>query len=252
MSIPHARVKLGKRRPRYDRRTLQFTKYLSQSLPPAPDEVSWVTQVSDWPMYLNDQIGDCVIAAAAHMIEQWTVYAGNPKRIGDSDVLSGYEAVGGYVPGDPSTDNGCDMLTALNYWRHVGFGGHKILGYMAFNWLNLAQMRLAIQLFGNVFMGLALPSSAQGQDVWTVTQGGTASPIGMPGSWGGHCVPFDASSLKSHTSVSWANLLKLSLNFGRDYIEEGYVVLSEDFIEANGVSASGFKLDQLLKDLRGF
>ncbi len=71
-------------------------------------------------MYLNDQLGCCVEAAAAHMIQQWNFYAGHPAKPTDQDVLSAYEAVGGYVPGDPNSDNGTDMLAFLNWWRQTG------------------------------------------------------------------------------------------------------------------------------------
>ena len=41
-------------------------------------------------------------------------------------------------------------------------------------------------MFGGVYIGLALPVTAQTQDVWDVVAGGGANA--KKGSWGGHCV----------------------------------------------------------------
>jgi hypothetical protein len=214
-----------------------------------PQEVSWVTKVENWPMMLNDTLGDCVPAAMGHMVEQWSTYAGSPVIPTNAQVLSAYEAIGGYVPGDPSTDNGCDMLTALNYWRQTGIAGHKIFAFVQVNPLDADEIREAIYLFGNVFTGLALPISAQGEDAWTVPPGGKSSPNGSPGSWGGHCVPSVADSPQSRTVVTWGEVLKMSPNFFIDYVDELYAVLSLDWIESNGLSPSQFNLAQLQADL---
>src|SRR5271170_2323534 len=76
-------------------------------LPVLPSVIDWCSKVKDWPMYLNDQLGCCTWAEVGHALEAWTAYAGTEVDIPQSYVLTGYEAVGGYVPGNPSTDNGC-------------------------------------------------------------------------------------------------------------------------------------------------
>ena len=245
--------KLGKNAPREDSRTLKFAKYrvgLAPVVPVVGAEVSWITKVPPpWNMFLNDTLGDCVCAGMAHMVMQWSFYAGKPFIPTNDDVLRVYEDVGGYKPGDPSTDNGCDMLTALQYWKDTGIAGHKIDAYMTVDWTSDLEIREAIRLFGSVFVGLALPNTAQGQDSWTVADGGIYTPNGEPGSWGGHCVPFMAASPETRTCVTWGATLKQSHNFDLDYVDEMYVVLSPDWIAANGVSASQFNLTQLQADL---
>lgn len=242
-------MKLGKRAVRIDPRTFRLQKYLNTRLPVPPAEVSWVATVPNWPMYLNDRIGDCVIAAMAHMVNQWSWYArGDEAPISDQDVLTVYERVGGYVPGDASTDNGCDMLSALNDWRKNGIRGHKILGYAQVDQSNLTEVFQAIELFGSLFTGIQLPISAQDETAWTVPNGGPVMN-GSPGSWGGHAVPIDAASPKSRTCITWGSRLKMSPNFFRDYVDECYAVLSEDWIETSGLSPSQFNLAQLQVDL---
>ncbi len=258
LTHPHPRA-LGKRPPRCDHRTLKLSNYLLPAvLPPSPPpESSWVvdcTHITPWTMALNDQLGDCVIAAMAHMVQQWTFYvqekrlSGATTVIGDSIILKAYEDVGGYRPNDPSTDNGCVMLDALNYWRKKGLGGHKILAYMSVDPHDERQWKTAISLFGSVIAGFALPLSAQDQTAWTVADGG-AHGDGAPGTWGGHCVPIMAYSPMSLTCVTWGAPLKMSHNFFGVYCDELYVALSQDWLDSKGVSASGLDLATLKRDL---
>lgn len=236
--------------------TLHLRNYLKTKsgdlLPPAPSEVSWVTKVpGPWGMLLNDTLGDCVPAAMLHMVQQWTFFASGSQYIPtDQDALTLYEAVGGYKPGDPSTDNGCDMQVALAYWKANGIAkGHKILGWVAIDVTKPEEMFQAIQLFGNAFTGISLPVTAQGQEAWTVSAGGVYTQNGAPGSWGGHCIPKMAASPDSRTFISWGSKMKMSPNFDEDYTEEAYAVISPDWIETSGDSPSGLDKTTLLADL---
>jgi len=224
-------------------------------LPTPPAEVSWITKLAaaqSLPMYLNDKIGCCVASAAAHMIQQWSFYAGKPTEVTDQDVLKSYEDVGGYIPGDDTTDNGMDMVSFLEYWKSTGLGRHKILGYMAVDWTNDEEVRDAILLFGNLYTGIELPESVMGATDWIVPDGGVYGTAGMPGSWGGHCIPFMAASPITKTCVTWGTVLKASRNFFSDYVDEAFVVVSRDWIETNGLSPSQLNVAQLEADLREF
>src|SRR5690348_342480 len=115
--------KYGRLHPDPARPRLTLEKYLDprsalsrSGLPPVPrsQDVDRASQVQDWPMYLNDQLGDCTIAAMGHMYGAWTQYAsGREALFSDDQIQSVYSRVGGYVPGDPSTDNGCVMQDVL-------------------------------------------------------------------------------------------------------------------------------------------
>ena len=169
--------RLGKLPPRLDSRTLQLAKYLLQqgtalprklALPPAPPSVDWTAKIPAWPMFSNDTLGDCTTAAAAHMIQCWTANAGDAFTPTNPQVIAAYSATGGYIPGDAATDNGAVELDVLNYWRQQGIAGHKIDAYVSFSAQNFEHTRAAINLFGGIYIGLALPLSAQNQDVWDV------------------------------------------------------------------------------------
>jgi hypothetical protein len=241
--------KPGKLPKRYDSRNLRLSKYLKAGLPAPPRAADWATKVPTWPMYLNDQLGDCVLASAGHMIEQWTFYAGKSLLPSDQQILTAYEAVGGYVPGDPTTDKGTVMLDALNYWRGTGVAGRNIHAYVEVNTKSLTEVKQAIQLFGNCYVGLQLPVSAQGQDFWSVPSGGLVGS-GAPGSWGGHCVPLVAFGPSTLCCVTWGKLLRMSHSFFLDYCDEAYAVISNDWIEANGASPGGIHLAALEADLQ--
>ena len=237
---------LGKRAPRTDHRTLKLARYLG--LPAPPVSANWDRKVASWPMMLNDTLGDCVCAAAGHMVEQWSEYAGSEVVLPDSAIESMYEQVGGYVPGQAATDNGCDMLTALNWWRKTGLSGHKIQAFASLNPSFQAQVKSSVYLFGNVYLGLALPATAQHQKTWEVCGDG-ASGDAAPGSWGGHCVPIVAYNSQTLTVITWGEKMEMTWPFLLAYADEAYAVLSPDWSNSKGVAANNFNLTQLQNDL---
>ena len=139
------------------------------------------------------------------------------------------------------------MLTALKYWRKTGIAGHKIAAFISLKPGNQTELEQAIALFGNVYLGFALPLSAQNQERWEIDDGDPQAAV--PGSWGGHCVPGVQYEPNLRTAVSWGGLLQFTANFYARYCDEAYAVLSQDWIEANGKSPSGFDLAQLQADL---
>jgi hypothetical protein len=248
MFINNKPAPLGKKERRIDSRTLKLAKYLKVSA--APPEVAWIAKkLKPWGMLLNDVLGDCVPAAMGHLVHQWSWFANPPGFIPTKpEALAAYEAIGNYVPGNPSTDQGCDMLTALQYWKKTGFAGHSIDAYVSVDWTNATEVNKAIQLFGSLFLGIQLPISAQGQSVWEVPPEGTRGN-GAPGSWGGHCVPILAVNPEQLTCVTWGGVLNMSQGFFAAYADECYACLSPDWISKSGLSPSEFDLAQLQADL---
>lgn len=259
--LNHPTKKLGKRAPRIDRHTLRLATYLTPQVPPPPLEAGYIDKVKRWPLFGNDVLGDCVPAASAHMIQQWTAYAGSEVVLSDHDVIHAYEKIGGYVPGDPSTDNGCNMLDALKYWRKCGFQGHKIRAYVSVDPWNRREMQQAMFLFGNLYCGLQLPLAAQdapakgphGEPCWELAPEG---PVGdaSPGGWGGHCIAVigfsdNRSERPGMMVVSWGELYAMTWRFQRAYTDELYAIVTDDWIAKSGKSPSGLDLKQLLIDL---
>ena len=254
--------KLGKKPARFDARTLKLAKYFTAALPPAPEAAGYVDKVNRWGMMLNDQIGDCTVAAAGHMIEQWTAYSRTFEFVpSDAAILRAYQAVSGYVPGNPSTDNGAYLLDVLNYWRKTGVAKHKVKAFAQVNPRDHEEIKQAIRLFGNCYIGLGLPVSAQNTriaenhlPVWEVPKTGTTGD-GTAWSWGGHAVPLvgyreTPAGRRGLMAVSWGELFDVTFSFLDAYCDEAYAVVSMDWIKASGMSPSGFDMQQLLADLQ--
>jgi hypothetical protein len=241
--------KLGKKPARFDKRTLQFGKYTTPALPPPPSRIDWSLGFNiNWSMMLNDSLGDCTEAAKGHAVQVWTLCNGRMVTVHDSTVLAAYKADAGYIPGDPSTDNGENELDTLNAWRQNGFGGVPLSAYAAINPQTLAHVQQGIYLFGCAYIGFNVPQSAMDQNaagqVWDVVpdDGGIV---------GGHAVVvpmYDAPS-NTLTCISWGMRQRLTWAFWQKYVDEAYVLLSPAWLARKGVDPSGFDMAQLQADL---
>lgn len=250
--------KLGRKTKRVDERTLKLSKYLSTTLPPVPVACDWTSGITSWGMMENDTLGDCTIAAAGHLVMAWTaaVSSGETVRqLPDSVIQDYYSAWCGYVPGDSSTDNGGVEIDILNNWRKYGFGlranrqgQDRLAAYVSVNPGNLDEVKQAIALFGGLYIGLQLPTTAQGQLVWDVV--GDGSGDSAPGSWGGHAVPITKYSQTRLTCVTWGALLDMTNEFWAKYVDECYALLSFDFLNKNEISPGGIDFDTLRNDLQ--
>jgi hypothetical protein len=246
-------LKLGKRAPRRDYRTLRLARYLRPALPTPPPAVDWsgpVAAQGGYGMLLNDRLGDCVIAGMLHLAMQQADNVGSPLTPSDADALTAYEAIGGYSPADPSTDEGCVMLDALNAWRTNGIiiNGklHKIGAFASVNWHNPVELQAAHWLFGGVLFGLDLPAAVQDANEW-------ADPPNLngdntPGSWGGHCVLSCAFS-SGWQFGTWGDLMPVTPGFIAAYADEAYAVISPDWFLPSGECPDGFDVAQLQADL---
>lgn len=241
-------LKLGKKPPRLDSRTLKLEKYTS-ALPAPPSRVDWTRGFNiNYGMMLNDTLGDCTEAKKGHAVQVWSLCNGRMVTVPDSVVLAAYEADGGYVPGDPSTDNGEDMLTNLNDWRKNGFGGAALTAFAAINYSALANVAQAIYLFGLVDIGFNVPQSAMDQfnagQPWDVV----ANDGGIVG---GHDVVIPAydSAGDMLTVITWGARQRMTWAFFQKYVDEAYALLAPDWLARGGVDPSGFDMAALTADL---
>jgi hypothetical protein len=248
--INHAKMRLGKHPARHDPRTLQMANYLqARELPKLPAEVDWTSKVKSWPMMANNKLADCTCAAAGHLIEEWTVYAGREVVLADSQIIAAYSAITGYNPRTGRNDTGAVELDVLKYWRGTGFAAHKIQSFVALEPKNLDHVRASVFIFGGCYIGLGLPLSAQTQTIWSVPPGGLSGP-GSFASWGGHAVPVVAYDAQGLTVVTWGALKRMTWGFWSAYCDEAYAVLSPDWVNVKDIAANGFDLGQLDQDLK--
>jgi hypothetical protein len=187
-----------------------------------PPTISYAATAITWPMDLNDQLGDCVIAGMDHvqMAISYALSSGSCQSWGDELVTGLYEQIGGYVPGDPSTDNGCVIQDALGFWRKNAIAGQEILFFGALrNWQRPNRVR-AMQVFGPLITGYQLPESAEQQfpSPWVPVSG---SPIA-----GGHCAP-QMGELLTRDEIelaSWGAIVRASKAWLMDYQDEAWVI----------------------------
>jgi hypothetical protein len=239
--------RLGKLPVRTDVRTLRLRRYVDPTeLPKPPASIDLTAQVADWPMYANDTRGDCTTAAAGHMIEAWTAAStGHAVEVSETAVVRAFDAV---RLTDPQTgEEGAIELDVLRYWRKSGIGDHRIGAFAAVGTRDHDLTQTAAWLFGGLYIGLALPLTAQGQEVWDWT--GSLRGDAKPGSWGGHAVDVVGLDEGGLTVVTWGRLQLMTWAFWDRYCDESYCILSADFLDA-GRAPNGFDLDALKQDLK--
>lgn len=218
------------------------THMVAKNLPPTPAVVDYASKVRSWPMYLNNQIGDCTAAGIAHTIQAWTAYGKGLVTLPNSAVLRLYEAFG-YVPGQPATDRGAVEQDVLHYVMQNGIGGHKILAFAQVDHRNPDEMKTALNLFGSVYLGAGIPQSAMIQtdagQPWTVEPG---SPVE-----GGHCFVLQRwdTAANPMTFVTWGQLQRGSVDWWMTYGAEAWVMISQDWFLASGKTVTGVEVTDL-------
>lgn len=224
--------KLGKKAPVIDERTLKLATYIDQAVLPTPPETFiQTTQQSGWGMLGNDTHGDCTCAALGHMTQLWT-----GKTPSDAEVLALYDRVNG------GQDAGADMMNVLKTFRKHPYSEEGEYAFAAIDFTNPLAIKQAIMLFGGVYLGLALPRSAQQQvgGVWDVT--GDAA-----GSWGGHAVNIVNYSPGVLNLVTWGNIQNMTWDFLHVYADEAFAIIPSSYVKN---PPKGFDLKTLHADLK--
>jgi hypothetical protein len=215
-----------------------FGAHLTQT-PTYPEVLDYISGIS-YPMYLNDREGDCTFAGAGHIIQAESHYgSGTTQTVTDNDVQTGYVAVSGYNPRTGANDNGCVMQDVLSYWRKTGIGGHKILAFAEVDINNKDELRAAMNTFGALYIGINFPDSAMDQfnegKPWDVVRGAQIE--------GGHAIHGGAYKVGGNWQiVTWGAVQEMTDDFWDNYVEEAWVVITQEWLDANGHSPTGFDL----------
>lgn len=244
---PPSGRKLGLRPLTTDRRDLKLARYLTSALPAPPAHVAWQQHVADFPMLLNDRIGDCVIAGMLHQQQVWAAAADNPTFTPtDAQALAMYRAITGYNPSDPSTDQGTDPRDALRYWQNTGAAGHKIVAYASVKPTDHPTVKTAINLFGGLGVCLNLPAYAETEHgKWLLKHGAGSAP----GSWGGHWVCATGYDRHGIQLITWGEIWTLTWGFLDRYCDGLFAAISPDWMNAIGRTPTGLNLAALRADL---
>jgi hypothetical protein len=247
-------VKFGRNRPVAIGPHFRLRNYLRASLPTPPPtaDFSAPAQAVLANVYGNDELGDCVIAAGYHMAGVVTGNADALFTATPAQILADYSAIGGYVPGNASTDQGCDEVTALNYWTQHGFAnGVKLLGWLTGDATNKVEVMTAISLFEGIYLTLELPTAY----VSPFPSGnGFVWKPGAPNPQNGHAIMadgYDAAGVTIWTwgmrgTLTWAALAELcTLAAGGGF----YLSLSPNMLARGAAKApNGFAWADLVAD----
>jgi hypothetical protein len=201
-------------------------------------------------MFLNDTYGDCVIADAYHYLGGITSGAGKPFIATDKQVTTDYSNACGYVPGNPFSDQGCDIPTVLDYYQSTGFAdGSKLLGSVDIDATNQLAVQQAIWITGGVCFGVGLP------DAWlnpTPQQSGFVWDVaGSADQGNGHCFEgfgYNAQGVLIATwgmwgIVTWAAVAKYASSGQGGELHAR--VNTEMINPATGLAPNGLNMNQI-------
>ena len=249
--------RLGRRRPVAHCPRLSLGSYLMRSLAPPPATCDYTPSAASAlaQMYGNDTLGDCVIAGMGHVVGVLTGNAGGPPFVYTSpQIITLYEAIGGYDPNNPATDQGCDEQTALNYWENNGApaGSHQIAGWLAVDATNQVECQTAMYLFENLFFAVELP------DAWInpapATSGFVWDVAGAGNPQSGHAfvgVGYDGNGVAISTwgmtgTVTYAAMAAYATTTAGGGL---YTVVSQDALNnVTKKAPNGFDWSQLVAD----
>jgi hypothetical protein len=125
--------------------------------------------------------------------------------------------------------------------------GTTVLAYAQLKGTDPASLKLALYLFGSVYIGVNLPQSAEQQfsegKPWIYERG---SPI-----IGGHCVVIQKMTPEypnESTVVTWGGSVRASDEWLATYMEEAWVAITPDWIQTNQHSIDGLDVAQMTAD----
>ena len=247
-------MKFGRLPRTFDSRVPHYSSLslsVAPQLPPPPS-VDWSKGVDpNWGTHLNDQIGDCTIAAAFNAMQLWSSHARTHELVEpDAKALAAYEEYTGYDPADPATDRGAVEQDVLTRWFRDGVpikegpdGRSFLRAFVEVDPRNHDDVKRVIAACGCVYIGFDVPAFL------------TAGPMPMHWDWlgsgdasivGGHAViapGYDAAQLQI---VSWGSgAYRMTWAFWDKFVVEAYALAHPWFIDATGKTPLGLSLDQL-------
>lgn len=222
---------LGRSGIRRDSRNFQFKKLLKEELPSPPTSYDndAVLGIQDNYMFLNNELGDCVIAARAHMTMRFEAYEQQkPLIIPDQAVKDEYLKESGGI------DRGLVMLDSLVQWRQQGWvingQSYKIHAFAEVDITDHNEVMLAIYLLKGIYVGFQVPLNALRQfedgKIWDVTN--NDGPLK-----GGHCV-YGSKYLKlagydeiGPIFMTWGKPQPMTWRAFDKWVDECYAVVDE-------------------------
>jgi hypothetical protein len=156
---------LGRRPHDPARPVLKLGKYLTNAQPEHPAQADYLSKVSGWDCYQNDQFNVGGPAAIANQRRQITRYA---RGIEDApslvDVLELYKILNpDFNPLTGEGDDGVNLADLLSAVVKHGIGGTRAVGYLSVDVKNPEEVRAAIAMTGSLIWGVDLDVAQRDQ-----------------------------------------------------------------------------------------
>lgn len=237
-----------------------FTDYYTEDPLPAWNSnqpSDYTSGVEQWGILGNDDYGDCGFAARVHL-EEANAWTGKEQPVGNisdtavwptyDQVVTAYFTYEGSPGGEPNPeyDNGVELSAVLQYWMTNPLSTLKpIGGYAQFDVTNGPLFQSCIHLFGGVYVGILVSSEAM--DEFSNGQPWTSTATDWEG---GHCVPILMRNTLYGRCITWGVQQEFSWPWWRVSREEGYVVFSEEMMNAPGGVWNGINVAKLKTDIQ--
>jgi len=212
-----------------------------------PDQINWTTLVNDgFGIIGNDNYGDCVEAGIYHA-DQVLGSGYDPTA---SDALGLYSTLTGFNPNVPSSDQGSDIPSSLDWWlsNPLPGSGSRLGAYLSLDVRDLTEVALGLWLGGSVIVGGDIPYSAETQFdrnmPWTVVPG---SPIVGGHSW---IISMNTTSAQVSGGITWGKFQTWTYKWWNKYVSEAYVLFAEEWVAPpNGVAPNHIAWSDLNADI---
>ncbi len=245
-----ADLRLGKLPPKLDSRTLRLADYVNfAALPPPLPVLDLTTHINPplvWPMDGNDRLGDCTIAAFAHMTQLWTAMSLRPKNPTERSIENLYYAIGRTEnPGQTKPDNGLAMLDVCNWMTRHSLATEKVAVYVKADLHNHDHIKQAVGLFGGVYIGFGIANAQQtfsefnNRQDWT-PQFGTVTE--------GHAVNIVSYDALGVECISWGRTQRGTWEWWDAMVDEAYAILPASW-KVKGRIPNGLDFGTLQVDL---
>jgi hypothetical protein len=239
------------------------------ALPPLPDTWSWTRTIApdDWQQYGNNEVGDCTIAAACHMMMCWSDNTeSTPWSFDNDDVVADYNDF-------RTSKDGASIQNILWDWKAYGIhrraAGAKVpVKIDDFALLDIndqlrlkSQVQRSIQLLGCCYIGVILPKFAVNYVAgdpnpkcisppqWDITADALKLPNAEKDPKAGHAVAAIGYNPDGLQIVTWGLCATMSWAFFFAYMDEAWSVLCKAaWLKPEGLTPSGLTVAQLADD----
>jgi hypothetical protein len=222
--------------------------FSGRSLPPPQPTVNYLQGMpANLGAMKNLDVGCCTSAAYYHARQVWSFNANPPiDTQPDPEVVALYEATGGYVPGNPSTDQGAIEQDVLSYLLNTGAplangSRAKLAAFFEVDTRNIDDVKRVIAACGVAYIGAEIPASIMAgtpPKLWDATARETDIA-------GGHAVVLAGYDADTATFISWGDQYRMSWNWFSLYVDEVYALIDPEFVERTGLTPAGIDLKTL-------